>query len=74
MKIESIAAFCNTFDMHSAIISPENQILVLFLSGSLRHGLHACICIYIYTYIHIYSLILQTIVIHNVDFKTKTLS
>ena len=33
LKIESIAecslgAFCNTFDLHLAIISPENQFLV----------------------------------------------
>ena len=35
MKVESIAecclgAFCNTFDLHSAIISLENQFLVFF--------------------------------------------
>ena len=36
MKVESIAecslgAFCNAFDLHSAIIGLENQILVFFL-------------------------------------------
>ena len=32
MKVGSIAEFCNTFDMHSAIIGLENQKLVFFLS------------------------------------------
>ena len=41
MKVESIAecskrAFCNTFDLHEAIIGLENQFLVFFLSGRLR--------------------------------------
>ena len=40
MKVESIAecslgAFCNTFDLHYAIIGLENQFLVFFLSGRL---------------------------------------
>ena len=40
MKVESIAecsrgAFCNTFDLHLAIIDLENPILVFFLSGRL---------------------------------------
>ena len=44
MKVESIAecslgAFCNTFDLHLAIISLEKQLLVFFLSGRLRHVL-----------------------------------
>ena len=35
MKVESIAecslgAFCNTYDLHIAIISLENQFLVIF--------------------------------------------
>ena len=29
-------AFCNTFDLHYAIIGLENQCLVFFLSGRLR--------------------------------------
>ena len=40
LNVESIAecslgAFCNTFDLHSAIIGLENQFLVFFLSGRL---------------------------------------
>ena len=38
MKVKSISecslgAFCNTFDLHSAIIRLEKQFLVFFLSG-----------------------------------------
>ena len=29
-------AFCNTFDLHLAIIGIENQVLVFFLSDRLR--------------------------------------
>ena len=41
MKVESIAewslgAFCNTVDLHLAVIGLENQFLVFFLSGCLR--------------------------------------
>ena len=37
MKVESIAeAFCNTYDLHSAIISFENQFLV-FLRVDVLH-------------------------------------
>ena len=41
MKVESIAecslgAFCNTFDLHSAIIGLENQFLLFFLCDRLR--------------------------------------
>ena len=41
MKVKSIAecsigAFCNTFDLHLAIIGLEKQYLVFFLSGRLR--------------------------------------
>ena len=41
MKVESIAegslgAFCNTFDLHYAIIGLENQFLFFFLSGCSR--------------------------------------
>ena len=44
MKVKSIAecslgAFCNTFDLHKAIICLENQFLVFFLSGRLRQVL-----------------------------------
>ena len=44
MKVESIAgcslaAFCNTFDLHYAIIGLEKQFLVFFLSGRLRQVL-----------------------------------
>ena len=44
MKVESIAecsfgAFCNTFDLHKAIIGRENQFFVFFLSGRLRQVL-----------------------------------
>ena len=44
MKVESIAecskgAFCNTFDLHQAIIGLEKQFLVFFLSGCLRQVL-----------------------------------
>ena len=40
MKVKSIAecsfgAFCNTFDLHLAIICLENQFLIFFLSGRL---------------------------------------
>ena len=31
--------FCNTFDLHLAIIGLENQFLVFFLSGGLRQVL-----------------------------------
>ena len=44
MKVESIAvsslgAFCNTFDLHQAIIGLGNQFLVFFLSGCSRQVL-----------------------------------
>ena len=44
MQVKSIAecslgAFCNTFDLHLAIIGLENQFLVFFLSGRLRQVL-----------------------------------
>ena len=44
VKVKSIAecslgAFCNTFDLHLAIIGLENQFLVFFLSGRLRQVL-----------------------------------
>ena len=44
MKVESIAecslgAFCNTFDLHKAIIGCENKFLDFFLSGRLRQVL-----------------------------------
>ena len=44
MKVESIAkcslgAFCNTFDLHQAIISLEKTIFGLLLSGRLRQVL-----------------------------------
>ena len=44
MQVESIAecslgAFCNTFDLHEAMIGLENQCLVFFLSGRLRQVL-----------------------------------
>ena len=44
MKVEIIAectlgAYCNTFDLHSAKISPESQCLVFFWSGRLRQVL-----------------------------------
>ena len=44
MKVKSIAecsfgAFCNTFDLHLAIIGLENQFLIFFLSGRLRQVL-----------------------------------
>ena len=47
MKVKSIAecskrAFCNTFDLHEAIIGLENQFLVFFLSGRLRQVLLYC--------------------------------
>ena len=43
-KVKSIAecylgAFCNTFDLHLAIIGIEIQFLVLILSGHLRQVL-----------------------------------
>ena len=34
-----LGAFCNTFDLHLAIIVIENQFLVLILSGRLRQVL-----------------------------------
>ena len=48
MKVESIAEcspreFCNTFDLHLAIIGLENQFSVFFLSGCLRFY---CIILY----------------------------
>ena len=44
MKVKSIAecslgAFCNTFDLHLAIIGLEKQYLVFVLSGRLRQVL-----------------------------------
>ena len=44
MKVEvlqsaPLGAFCNTFDLHSAIIGLENQFLVFFLSDCLRQVL-----------------------------------
>ena len=41
MKVKSIAecsigAFCNTFDLHKAIIGLESQFVVFFLSCGLR--------------------------------------
>ena len=44
MQVKSIAecslgAFCNTFDLHLAILSLGNQFLVFFLSGRLRQVL-----------------------------------
>ena len=44
IKVKSIAecslgAFCNTFDLHYAIICIENQFLVFFLSDCLRQVL-----------------------------------
>ena len=44
MKVESIAecsfgAFCNTFDLHLAIIGLENQFSVFFFSGRLKQVL-----------------------------------
>ena len=44
MQVKSIAecslgAFCNTFDLHEAINSLENEVLVFFLSGRLRQVL-----------------------------------
>ena len=44
MKVKSIAecslgAFCNTFDLHQAIISLKKRFLVFFLSGGLRQVL-----------------------------------
>ena len=44
MKVESIAeyslrVFCNTFDMHLAIIGLGNKFLVFYLSGRLRQVL-----------------------------------
>ena len=41
MKVESFAecslgAFCNTFDLHLAIIGLKKQFLVFYLSGRLR--------------------------------------
>ena len=38
----SIGAFCNTFDLHSAIIGFENILLDLHLSDNLRHALRYC--------------------------------
>ena len=44
MKVKCIAecflgAFCNTFDLHQAIIGIKNQFLVFLLSGRLRQVL-----------------------------------
>ena len=44
MKVASIAecslgAFCNTFDLHLAVISLENQVFVFFLIDRLRQVL-----------------------------------
>ena len=41
MKVENIAkcAFCNTHNLHYAIIGNENQFLVFFFSGRLRQVL-----------------------------------
>ena len=44
MKVESIAecskrAFCNTFDLHYAVIGRKSQFSVFFLSGRLRQVL-----------------------------------
>ena len=44
MKVKSIAecslgAFCNTFDLHKAIIGLETNFLVFFMSGRLRQVL-----------------------------------
>ena len=43
MKVKSIAecslgAFCNTFDLHLAIIGPENQFLVFFFEWPFKTG------------------------------------
>ena len=40
MKVGSIAEFGNTFELHSAIIGLENQILVFFLSVLLYLNSH----------------------------------
>ena len=53
MKVESIAecsnaplgAFCNTFNLHEAIIGLENQFLVFFKSGRFTQDL-----LYMYLY------------------------
>ena len=61
MKVESIAEFCNSFELHLGILSLENQILVFFewplktgFTIILRYGLYSlylvqsaklCICI-----------------------------
>ena len=48
MQVESIAecslgAFCNTFDLHLAIIGFENQFLLFILSGrSMQVLLYVC--------------------------------
>ena len=49
MKVESIAecssqnapigAFCNTFELHLALIGFEKQFLVFLMSGRLKQGL-----------------------------------
>ena len=44
MKVESIAecslgSFCNTFDLHYAVIGLENQVLEFFLIDRLRQVL-----------------------------------
>ena len=44
MKVESIAEFCNTFDLHLAIISPKNQLSV-FLRVAILHRFY-CTCLY----------------------------
>ena len=49
MQNAPLGSFCNTFDLHSAIIVVENQVFVFFLRGRLRQvllfplGLHDCV-------------------------------
>ena len=40
MKVESFAAFCNTFDLYLAIIGLENQVLV-FLRVVILHRFYS---------------------------------
>ena len=54
MKIESIAEFCNTFDLHLAIFGLENQFLVSF-SVAAEDKFY---CIYFSSYIDIVLLFL----------------
>ena len=66
MKVKSIAecslgVFCNTFDLHLAIIDLDNQFLVFFLSGHLRQVL-----LYIKNYFEIISIFCHHV--HNVLF------